>query len=109
MSGSEATGMRDGVTAAQRSVPARSRPLRARLGRRKGWLLAAGLVAFAATIALYIVLITTHPANWWIEPVDLRVYREGGSSVRQIAPWYNSHRSEERRVGKECRSRWSPY
>ena len=23
-------------------------------------------------------------------------------------PWKN-HRSEERRVGKECRSRWSPY
>src|ERR1051325_10020912 len=22
---------------------------------------------------------------------------------------YSSHRSEERRVGKECRSRWSPY
>ena len=22
---------------------------------------------------------------------------------------YNSYRSEERRVGKECRSRWSPY
>ena len=21
----------------------------------------------------------------------------------------NKHRSEERRVGKECRSRWSPY
>ena len=21
----------------------------------------------------------------------------------------NDHRSEERRVGKECRSRWSPY
>ena len=21
----------------------------------------------------------------------------------------NEHRSEERRVGKECRSRWSPY
>ena len=21
----------------------------------------------------------------------------------------NGHRSEERRVGKECRSRWSPY
>ena len=26
--------------------------------------------------------------------------------VRQIA---EIHRSEERRVGKECRSRWSPY
>ena len=24
-------------------------------------------------------------------------------------PWYRSGRSEERRVGKECRSRWSPY
>jgi len=23
--------------------------------------------------------------------------------------WYSFHRSEERRVGKECRSRWSPY
>ena len=23
--------------------------------------------------------------------------------------YYNSNRSEERRVGKECRSRWSPY
>ena len=22
---------------------------------------------------------------------------------------YSAHRSEERRVGKECRSRWSPY
>ena len=22
---------------------------------------------------------------------------------------YDGHRSEERRVGKECRSRWSPY
>src|SRR5574337_1569168 len=24
-------------------------------------------------------------------------------------PWLNILRSEERRVGKECRSRWSPY
>src|ERR1043166_1507448 len=23
--------------------------------------------------------------------------------------WHGDHRSEERRVGKECRSRWSPY
>src|SRR5574342_1418361 len=26
-----------------------------------------------------------------------------------ISPEYNASRSEERRVGKECRSRWSPY
>ena len=24
-------------------------------------------------------------------------------------PFWNDDRSEERRVGKECRSRWSPY
>src|SRR2546429_3185071 len=28
-----------------------------------------------------------------------------GSSI----PWWTIARSEERRVGKECRSRWSPY
>ena len=28
---------------------------------------------------------------------------------RRIIPHIEAHRSEERRVGKECRSRWSPY
>ena len=27
----------------------------------------------------------------------------------QLAGYYEHFRSEERRVGKECRSRWSPY
>ena len=31
--------------------------------------------------------------------------RRGG----QLAALVRDHRSEERRVGKECRSRWSPY
>ena len=82
--------MRAQVTAALGQAPAQSNPLRARLGGRKGCLLAAGLMAFAVTIALYIMLIATHSHNWWIEPVDLRVYREGGSIVRHIAPLYNS-------------------
>ena len=32
-------------------------------------------------------------------------------SVNQVREWFAKHqlRSEERRVGKECRSRWSPY
>src|SRR2546422_9664500 len=29
--------------------------------------------------------------------------------MSDIIAAYNGHRSEERRVGKECRSRWSPY
>src|SRR6266545_8418082 len=34
--------------------------------------------------------------------------RRGGGAVDR-APAVRVHRSEERRVGKECRSRWSPY
>ena len=34
-------------------------------------------------------------------------YGDVGHLLRPLA--YRSHRSEERRVGKECRSRWSPY
>ena len=30
-------------------------------------------------------------------------------TVEQLCRWNNIRRSEERRVGKECRSRWSPY
>ena len=29
--------------------------------------------------------------------------------VMVVVSWLKSKRSEERRVGKECRSRWSPY
>src|SRR5258707_5762210 len=29
--------------------------------------------------------------------------------VRSKTAWVHATRSEERRVGKECRSRWSPY
>src|SRR5437667_5504243 len=32
--------------------------------------------------------------------------RQGGASARRS---FAARRSEERRVGKECRSRWSPY
>ena len=33
---------------------------------------------------------------------------EGGSVADHLDD-FNTVRSEERRVGKECRSRWSPY
>src|SRR5256886_4336761 len=36
---------------------------------------------------------------------DIRVRSEAGRSSPHVRP----ERSEERRVGKECRSRWSPY
>src|SRR5215469_8582366 len=35
--------------------------------------------------------------------------RTGGQALWEAAADYRVWRSEERRVGKECRSRWSPY
>ena len=32
-----------------------------------------------------------------------------GRNKGNITQQYQKYRSEERRVGKECRSRWSPY
>src|SRR6266542_4582499 len=40
------------------------------------------------------------------EPNGLRIHRDGRIF---IADHKQGLRSEERRVGKECRSRWSPY
>ena len=42
------------------------------------------------------------------EETDGRVF-PNGSETREIKELQNEVRSEERRVGKECRSRWSPY
>ena len=36
-------------------------------------------------------------------------YRTGRSAYLRIGQLFDELRSEERRVGKECRSRWSPY
>src|SRR5260370_37921359 len=40
--------------------------------------------------------------------ISLFVFRVHHSSPRRGRRWFST-RSEERRVGKECRSRWSPY
>src|SRR3712207_147522 len=40
-------------------------------------------------------------------PITATVFREGHDAVAANVVW--TSRSEERRVGKECRSRWSPY
>ena len=37
------------------------------------------------------------------------VQRAVKSLLKEIEVLGNQYRSEERRVGKECRSRWSPY
>mgnify|MGYP000615538123 CR=1 FL=1 len=45
--------------------------------------------------------------------VDLQKVLEesepGKKALKKLEKQYEEMRSEERRVGKECRSRWSPY
>src|SRR2546422_10435558 len=47
----------------------------------------------------------------WDVPADNNTCKSGGGGAYQnnICSCNSSARSEERRVGKECRSRWSPY
>src|SRR3712207_9243113 len=51
----------------------------------------------------------------YLEPGDVLghefvgIVEEVGSGVTNLQPGDRVVRSEERRVGKECRSRWSPY
>ena len=44
------------------------------------------------------------------EPIEILDYGAGTpGDERTASEWSEGVRSEERRVGKECRSRWSPY
>ena len=45
---------------------------------------------------------------WFTFPIDEEDVKEKIGLNEQYEE-YAIHRSEERRVGKECRSRWSPY
>ena len=59
-------------------------------------LLAVGLVAFCAALAVYINYAVTHAATHelprWVDPVDLQVYRDGGLIVRHLN-FYHPHRA----------------
>jgi alpha-1,2-mannosyltransferase len=62
--------------------------------RRRGgaWLLlAVGLVALCAALAVYIRYAETHALPRWVNPVDLQVYRDGGLIVRHLN-YYHPHR-----------------
>src|SRR5258708_34070878 len=56
-----------------------------------GWLLAAGAAAFGAALGVYIAYALTHPLPKRIDPVDLRVYPDGGRIVRHLR-FYHPHR-----------------
>jgi len=55
----------------------------------------------------------THRSFQTFKPVEYTLAAVGSMAVQgPVMTWvadHRKHRSEERRVGKECRSRWSPY
>ena len=67
-------------------------------------------IKFWHTFCIYInrILYKTLIINIMIEINDIsKVFRT--TEVETVALNHVNLRSEERRVGKECRSRWSPY
>jgi alpha-1,2-mannosyltransferase len=81
------------VAAAQQPAMAGVRPAGLAWYRRGGGLLAAGAVAFAVAVGGYIAFILTSRTNLWMQPVDLRVYTDGGLIVRHVRPMYRAFRA----------------
>ena len=66
------------------------------------------VVLIAAVVVLAIVIAFLVPAvSIW--PVQAEVRAKGEALASTPVTDRIDFRSEERRVGKECRSRWSPY
>src|SRR2546427_12297773 len=80
---------------------------------------AASGISLAGGSSLVVFRASRHQAAAWklVEFLSrpeqqLRVYRLSGDLPARLEAWRDpalAARSEERRVGKECRSRWSPY
>src|SRR2546427_6831196 len=67
-----------------------------------------GWVASSKLSGLYWVaaaLVAARVAGWPLAALS----RAAVIALLTVTPWWIRARSEERRVGKECRSRWSPY
>ena len=64
--------------------------------------------AFSCVLAIFLLL----GAGLAVAPIQQNIAHADASNpivIENQQPGTTSWRSEERRVGKECRSRWSPY
>src|ERR1035437_5738599 len=69
-------------------------------------------VQFLTSMSAVVDKAAAHCEAKKIEPatlLNMRLYPNMFPLVRQLRAVTDHARSEERRVGKECRSRWSPY
>ena len=60
-------------------------------------------------MALFHLSVTQTKRSAGQSAIASAAYRAGERLYREYYGEYSDYRSEERRVGKECRSRWSPY
>jgi alpha-1,2-mannosyltransferase len=81
------------LTAAQQPTVAAGRPAGLAWYRRGGPLVAVGAAAFAIAMGGYIAYILANRTSLWMQPVDLRVYRDGGLIVRHVRPLYRASRA----------------
>src|SRR5258708_39169086 len=76
-------------------------------------------LVFKDAAQFFLAYMVEHPAHGWLvtgpsnSPENSFIAPGGGVCSESMAPTCDRvlvyARSEERRVGKECRSRWSPY
>jgi alpha-1,2-mannosyltransferase len=81
------------VSSTRQSATVSARPVGQAWYRRGGTLLAVGAVAFGVAMAGYIIFAVTSPSHQWMDPVDLKVYLDGGRIVRHIRPFYRAYRA----------------
>ena len=79
------------MTAVRQPTPLRPEPAGSAWRPPSRWLRALGAVAFAAALEVYFWYAATHPTSLWMDPVDLRVYTDGGLIIRHAALPYHSH------------------
>src|SRR3712207_9447070 len=74
-----------------------------------GRLQGAGLEQYRDDAELAVAELVTNALLHAAPPVSLRVLPQDDKVRVEVQDGSRTARSEERRVGKECRSRWSPY
>ena len=86
-------GYRARVASTRQTATVSARPVGQAWYRRGGPLLAVGAAAFGVALAGYIIFALTSPSHQWMDPVDLRVYTDGGLIVRHVRPFYRAFRA----------------
>src|ERR1043166_9379241 len=64
-------------------------------------------------VPVFLLVFAIEGGAWFVAQSNRRLWRFAFIALLALAAlesgWFQWHRSEERRVGRECRSRWSPY